>query len=1425
MAERAPRTGEESGVLVDEEQQQRRHRQRQPRSGAAPVALRDRDVDPQLLGAFGPLVALGNVYFLCACVHGGRGRVLAVVGSDVFLCSHTTRAKAMIPVATITSVVVDGDSVSIASSGGGGGGAAAVPLLSIALPFPATSALTLVHVLLAHEAAAWATGQGQRHPTTTTTTSSSPLRSSAGAGAAAALSLSIIDRRDGDAAEMQARPPPPLPLPLPLPPAPPPPLAVQQHRSGDASAGAVAPAVGRRVPGRDGAETGLAVPTTGELLPADEASDVNAAAVRVFSPSTTLSSTTSSSSSPAGTSEERLPAAGAAEATPQEADGSHPPPSHAPPPAEEVGHPKASSPPQRGHRQATPPTAPPQQGDTAADVDAEVPPSPSPPKSILKKRTRSSQDAEERPAAASPLSSLPSPGGDDEDETASSAPSPPQIPPFFPPSRSASPAPSSRLSVGAAATTTADDDDGNAAPDSDDGADAATLPPSPPLSPAVPPSEAPAAEEKAADAAAASAVRFSVAGLFDRHRETVDAAKDVNETSRLSAVFRQRRSGGAAAAAPVPAQDDAAGAALETWTAVSSSASQVSGGGGGGGGGDSDPLSPLSASFHSLSSPAFRRHRKAQADGPRLTAASLGASAATAGAASFGAAGGRGGGGGGELGSMAGLGRSFLGLDYATGLPYINYTDPHAYVEDVRAVVRAVAGGSGADGSPAALHYAGVVYHSTGGYASNEAKARCLLVTRGCVYLTRLQDPINVVRYVRVCDVVRVATPVGKKDWVAIVTADGCAEGSLLLRMPTAASRGGSVCSGDAASDAAGGSAVPVARSNAEIEHLIAVLCAAHTGEKTSEGAVLRVCHQVPRLLDDVVIARTHRRSSAPPPPFPTLPPALVAARRRIAALRDRAPAAAVAADAVGEAEWAVLRGVAAFVECEAPPRRLLRVLREGLEALPAQARRAVAGLTAVGTPMVSHVFLAGPASVVLLTFHSVYVFEGRTAAAPEAAEAAATAAAPVSASRGNVSEIVFLEAAHTALLKSHAYKTTVVRFDGSDAEELQAFLDALRGYWPDVPFHSVAGTAAGAAAAVAAEYDHNAKRTVAPVVPLTVYCYGSQAEAWGRGLRRGRSKRAAAEPDSAGKEDGAGDSAEEEDVEELEGTHSCYNVCVQHRGANPLGLSYCEGTRSVALIDVAVGSPAYYAGVRAGCVVLAMNGVTVRTSEDFKGVLRSAERSGEPYVRFDCVNTLPATVARDGTHLSHLAAPVQTAQTEAKIARPPVTDASDLPEAIRAKFTLALQRANSRTYFVGVVRKHGAKYLQDRVLSISERALYAVDPEGGTVRRVVKIAGIHEILTAPRGYIGLRIPSEYDLLFQATKGSDGRGRGEAKTKYRQAERIVELLLELFLAETGFRLRVTHCEGRPLRTMLTLKKPEWVAKSASTRPKRSMLSI
>ena len=282
-------------------------------------------------------------------------------------------------------------------------------------------------------------------------------------------------------------------------------------------------------------------------------------------------------------------------------------------------------------------------------------------------------------------------------------------------------------------------------------------------------------------------------------------------------------------------------------------------------------------------------------------------------------------------------------------------------------------------------------------------------------------------------------------------------------------------------------------------------------------------------------------------------------------------------------------------------------------------------------------------------------------------------------------------------------------------------------------------------------------------------------------------------------------------------GTHSCYNI--YHLPGEPLGITYKEATRTVVVVEVLEGSPAWSAGLRRNCILLAVAGFTINTADDFRNITRHSVANKEQFVRVDCVNCLPPTITPEGVILNTV--PNPKSETPPAVTIEPITAPHFLPENIKAKFNLALKRSSSATYYMCVVHKLGAKHMQERVLTVSSKALYIVDPESGVVKRGMQLGSIREVFIAAQGYIGLRIPTEYDLLFQTTKCGGKQG----KTKYEQAEAIVEVLLQLFRHHTGARLQVTNIEGRPLKDFLQLKKPDWIAKTLAEGRRRDSMTL
>eukprot|EP00759_Apiculatamorpha_spiralis_P014575 PhF_6_TR21171/c0_g1_i1/m.30508 len=95
----------------------------------------------------------------------------------------------------------------------------------------------------------------------------------------------------------------------------------------------------------------------------------------------------------------------------------------------------------------------------------------------------------------------------------------------------------------------------------------------------------------------------------------------------------------------------------------------------------------------------------------------------------------------------------------------------------------------------------------------------------------------------------------------------------------------------------------------------------------------------------------------------------------------------------------------------------------------------------------------------------------------------------------------------------------------------------------------------------------------------------------------------------------------------------------------------------------------------------------------------------------------------------------------------------------IAAPFATMLKSENGiqAVYFFGVVNKQGSQLLtQKRIVIIGSTALYQCSPEA-EMNRCVPIKDIQEVIVTEDNWIGLRVPSQYDIMFQCLTTQDAR--------------------------------------------------------------------
>lgn len=84
--------------------------------------------------------------------------------------------------------------------------------------------------------------------------------------------------------------------------------------------------------------------------------------------------------------------------------------------------------------------------------------------------------------------------------------------------------------------------------------------------------------------------------------------------------------------------------------------------------------------------------------------------------------------------------------------------------------------------------------------------------------------------------------------------------------------------------------------------------------------------------------------------------------------------------------------------------------------------------------------------------------------------------------------------------------------------------------------------------------------------------------------------------------------------------------------------------------------------------------------------------------------------------------------------------------------------KGDKHVLFSGVVAKYNKNYKrQDRVLLITERAVYNLDPNGYMINRRIPLRRVKGIMVSPLtdGYFIMNIPDEYDYLLESNKKTE----------------------------------------------------------------------
>ncbi|KAJ9467479.1 hypothetical protein DIPPA_14136 [Diplonema papillatum] len=136
------------------------------------------------------------------------------------------------------------------------------------------------------------------------------------------------------------------------------------------------------------------------------------------------------------------------------------------------------------------------------------------------------------------------------------------------------------------------------------------------------------------------------------------------------------------------------------------------------------------------------------------------------------------------------------------------------------------------------------------------------------------------------------------------------------------------------------------------------------------------------------------------------------------------------------------------------------------------------------------------------------------------------------------------------------------------------------------------------------------------------------------------------------------------------------------------------------------------------------------------------------------------------------------------------------LPVAIRDSFKNFFQQQGGIViYFCAQVHKVGRKIIpQTRVLLISHACLYQC-MSNSDVNRCVKISDIAELIFSHDDWLGVRVPSQYDLLFKMQNRDS-------------LDNFRHVLSVLYRELVGKELKVTRLEKKkPIKALLSLKKP------------------
>eukprot|EP01064_Diplonema_japonicum_P025345 TRINITY_DN3665_c2_g1_i1.p1 TRINITY_DN3665_c2_g1~~TRINITY_DN3665_c2_g1_i1.p1 ORF type:complete len:1115 (+),score=230.76 TRINITY_DN3665_c2_g1_i1:278-3622(+) len=262
------------------------------------------------------------------------------------------------------------------------------------------------------------------------------------------------------------------------------------------------------------------------------------------------------------------------------------------------------------------------------------------------------------------------------------------------------------------------------------------------------------------------------------------------------------------------------------------------------------------------------------------------------------------------------------------------------------------------------------------------------------------------------------------------------------------------------------------------------------------------------------------------------------------------------------------------------------------------------------------------------------------------------------------------------------------------------------------------------------------------------------------------------------------------------------------------MGIHYQETQRAVAVVGIDKDSNAMKAGMRENTTILTADERAVHTIDDLKAVMLAALAEKRSTVVVETLEMLPS--ALDPAVAKGL--PEPKPKQASAIKQKPIVEATNLPYSLQERFTLALMKATSNVYYIGLVKKIGAKRVQARVLVLSEKAVYLADPNGA-VKRTIRISNVRELLFADSYHLAIRVPSDYDLLLQIDHPQDPH------LKVEELSTITAVMSSLFSHATSCTLQQSRITGRPLKGMLVLKKPDWVRRAVKNKKKQEAFML